>query len=330
MTFFIILSFSVFFISLIGTKLVILTLQNRPVSPNIDLLVGKRKAPPPANGGIALVFAVIIGFLGAEIDYRIIFSIFLLMGYPLLNSITPFSANVKLMVRLIAVIVPLSIFNKPIFSDLLPPLLDKSIAVVLWLWIIHSFDKLEKVEGLLPIQMMSIGLGLSAITILSGAFFTPLSIQSLIIATAGVGFLWWNYHPAKVLAGDIASVPAGFVAGYLLLLAAYNGYNEAAFILPAYFLADSLITFFNRPFSEKLEKQPKTKPRQLFCLLAIKKSRAPEWVVRTIAGINMLLVLLEAQVIISPQMSIFNLIIAYAMVITLVWFFARMTNKPSL
>ncbi len=327
MTFYLILSFSVFFISLIGTKLVILTIQNRPVSPNIELITGKRKLPPAANGGIALVFSCIIGLLGTEIDYRVILSIFLLMGFSLLNNITKLPVSLKLIIRLIAVIIPVSIFDFPIFSGFATPFFDKILAISLWLWIIHSFEKLEKVEGMLPIQIISIGLGLSAITILSEKFFSPLSIQSLIFSTAGAGFLWWNFYPAKVLAGDIASVPCGFIAGYLLLFAASSGYPEAAIILPAYFLADSAITFFNRPFSEKLEKNKKPKPRPLFCFRAIINSRSPEWITRTIAGINMLLVLLEAQILISPQMSLFNVAMAYAMVFTSIWFFARMINR---
>lgn len=330
MIFDIIIAFSVFFISLIGTKLVILTLQKRPISPNIDLLVGKRKAPPPTNGGIAVVFAIIIGFLGVETDYTVITSIFLLTGLPLLNSITPFPRIVKLIVRVIAVIIPLGVLPNPIFTDLLPPLLDKTLAVLLWLWIIHCFDKLEKIEGLLPIQMISIGAGLITITILSETFFSPLSIQALIIAMAGIGLLWWNHYPAKVLAGEIASVPIGFVAGYLLLIAANQGYSEAAFIIPAYFLADSFITFFNRPFSEKLIKNQKIKSSPLYCLRAIINSNSPKWVVRTITGINMLLIFLEAQILISPQMMIFNLIVSYAMVFVLIWYFARITSKSSL
>ena len=330
MIFDIILAFSVFFISLVGTKLVILTLQKRAVSPNIDLLTGKRKTSPPENGGIALVFAVIIGFLGIETDYVVIASIFLLTGIPLLNNIMPFSKTVKLAIRLIAVIISLGNFSTPIFSDLLPPLLDKTLAVLLWLWIIHSFDRLEKVEGLLPIQMVSIGLGLCAVTILSETFFSPLSIQALVFAMAGIGFFWWNHYPARVMAGEIASVPAGFVGGYLLLLAASKGYGEAAIIIPAYFLADTLVTFFNRPFSEKLVRNQKAKSLPLYCLRASVKSHSPQWIVRTITGVNMLLVFLEAQIIISPQMTIFNLVIAYAMVFNLVWYFARMTSKSSL
>jgi UDP-N-acetylmuramyl pentapeptide phosphotransferase/UDP-N-acetylglucosamine-1-phosphate transferase len=327
MIFNIILAFSVFFISLVGTKLVILTLQNRPVSPNIDILTGKRKMPIPENGGIALVFAVIIGFLGAGTSYAVIASIFLLTGLPLLGNILPFPRMVALIVRVIAITIPLVGFHGTIFSDLIPGLLDKSLAALFWLWIIYSFEKLEKLEGMLPVQIISVGAGIIAITILDRTFSSPLSIQALIIATAGLGFWWWNHYPAKVHGGEIASAPMGFVAGYLLLLAASKGYPEAAFIIPAYFLADSFVTFFNRPFSEKISKKSVTK--KLFSLRAATKNSTPKLVVRLITGINMLLIFLATQILISPRMTIFNLLIAYAMVFNLVWVFARITNKPT-
>lgn len=327
MIFNIILAFSVFIISLVGTKLVILTLQQRPISPDIDILTGKRKMPTPENGGIAMVFAIIIGFLGAGTNYVITTPIFLLTGVPLLNNIMPFPRSVKLIVRVIAIIIALFAFRQPIFSDVFPPLLDKSLALLFWLWIIYSFEKLERVQGMLPIQTISVGAGIIAVTILTDTFTSPLSIQALIIAMSGIGFWWWNHYPAKVLAGEIASVPLGFVAGYLLLLAASEGYIEAAFIIPAYFLADSFITFFDRPFSEKIGKS--STPKKLFALRAVLNSQSPKLVVRLITGINMLLIFLETQILISPKMAIFNLLIAYAMVFNLVWVFARITNKPA-
>ncbi len=318
-----IIFFSVFFISIIGTKLVILSLRNKISDPDIALITGKRKAPIPKNGGFAMVFAIIAGFLCVEVDYVVIAPIFFLAGLPLLDSIMPLPKLIKLAIRAAAVALALHAIPLPIFSELFPPLFDKALAGFLWLWIIHSFDKMEVVEGLVPIEMISIGLGLSSLSLLLDNFFSPVSIQSVIFACSGIGFWWWNHHPAKVLAGEIARVPAGFVAGYLLILAASSGYSTAAFILPAYFLADSFVVFFNRPFSEKLVSDKDAKPQTPYCLRAIKNSYAPQWIVRTITGINMLLIFLEAQTLISPQMMMFNLVLAYAMVFTLVWYFAR-------
>ena len=179
----------------------------------------------------------------------------------------------------------------------------------------------------MPTETISIGAGLIALEIISQEFFSPLTIQALIFSMAGLGFFWWNRYPAKILAGEIANVPIGFVAGYLLILAANNGYNAAVFILPAYFLTDSFISFFNRPFSEKITNGQKNKYLPPYCLRAINNSNSPEWVVRIITGVNMLLILLATQTVINPEMALFNLIIAYNMVFTLIYIFARIKNK---
>ncbi|MEZ5690096.1 MAG: hypothetical protein R3D71_00330 [Rickettsiales bacterium] len=326
MPLYIIITFSAFFISLIGTKLVILTLRNSLKSPDINIMTGKKKAPVPTNGGIALVFAIIIGFLGVQTNYTyiLILAIFMLTAIPLLSNVMPIHQIAKVAIRLLAISVALTTFNTSIFIDFdrMPPtLIDKFFAGFFWLWIIYSFDRLEKVEGLMPLGMISIGLGLCALTVLSGTFFDDFSIQALIFAAAGVGFLWWNHHPAKILAGEIASIPVGFVAGYLLLSAASEGHIIAIFIIAAYFLTDSFVTFFNRPFSEKFSKQSIDIP--CCALRAIMNSRKPQWIVRVITGINILLIFIAVQSMLHDYMAIFNLIIAYIMVFTIIWFFLR-------
>lgn len=329
MIFYIILAFSTFFISLIGTKLVIMTIRNRIPAPDVALLTGKKKSIVPNNGGIALVFSIIIGFLGTEAKtvYEIVPSIFLLTGASLLNSIIRLPFAVRFIIRIIAVMIPLSGVLGSIFSGFFPPLFDKFLAACLWLWVIYVFEKLDAVEGLLSIKIISVGAGLVAISIVSGTFFSPLSIQALLFAVAGCGFLWWSSYPAKVVAGEVASVPVGFIAGYLLISAIEDGYGIAAFIIFAYPLADSFITFFSNPFPEKNGNTAKPEIPKLRCLLAIQNSNSPRWVVYIITGINMLLVFLATRSIIDVNMVFFYLVMAYAMVFTMVWVFTRVRNK---
>lgn len=186
--FYLVLCFSVFIISIVGTKLVILALRNKISSPDIALLTGKRKAPIPDNGGIAMVFAIIIGFAMVEIDYSILGSIFILTGIPLLNSLMYIPNIFKLLIRLSVIVFAVKFMPKPIFSGFIPPIVDEYVAIALWLWIVHSFDKLEIVEGLIPIEMVSIGFGIGLLSLLYGNFFSPLVIQSLIFAASGIGF----------------------------------------------------------------------------------------------------------------------------------------------
>jgi UDP-N-acetylmuramyl pentapeptide phosphotransferase/UDP-N-acetylglucosamine-1-phosphate transferase len=205
-----ILAFSAFFISLIGTKWVIFTIRSRAASPDIKLLMGKKKAPPLADAGIALTFAMIIGMLGAENSLAVVLPMFFLAGIALLEKTIRVLKSAKITVYIVSITIGLSVF--PI------PILGKFLAGIFWLLIIRGFSKLKNTESLLPACIISIGFGLATIAILAGNFPSPLATNSLIFAGAGLGFLWWNHKPAKVFAGAIGAMPAGFVAGYLLLL----------------------------------------------------------------------------------------------------------------
>jgi len=66
------------------------------------------------------------------------------------------------------------------------------------------------------------------------------------VAAAALGFLVWNWSPARIFLGDVGSVPLGYVLGFLLNRLALGGQWQAALILPAYFLADASITLLRR------------------------------------------------------------------------------------
>ena len=63
---------------------------------------------------------------------------------------------------------------------------------------------------------------------------------------AAIGFLVWNWSPARIFLGDVGSVPLGYVLGFLLLDLAIRGWWKIALILPLYFLADATITLARR------------------------------------------------------------------------------------
>ena len=60
------------------------------------------------------------------------------------------------------------------------------------------------------------------------------------------GFLFYNWHPAKIFLGDSGSIPLGFLMLYFLVDFAIIGYWVAALILPMYYILDTSITLFSR------------------------------------------------------------------------------------
>ena len=71
---------------------------------------------------------------------------------------------------------------------------------------------------------------------------------SLVLAAASVGFLFWNWPPARIFMGDAGSGFLGFVIA-VLAIAATRGHPAAPFVwltLGALFFVDSTVTLLRR------------------------------------------------------------------------------------
>ena len=132
-----------------------------------------------------------------------------------------------------------------VFQGLLPPLLDRIAAAVLWLWFINLFNFMDGIDGISGVEAISLGLGLALVGWLARWPEAMLVLPAL-LAAAALGFLVWNWAPSKVFLGDVGSVPLGYLLGWLLLLAAIEGQWAAAVILPLYYLADATVTLVKR------------------------------------------------------------------------------------
>ena len=133
----------------------------------------------------------------------------------------------------------------PVFQGLLPPALDLVAAGFLWLWFVNLFNFMDGIDGISGVEAIAIGLGLGLAALLSAGDPAQVALPWL-LAAAALGFLVWNWPPARVFLGDVGSVSLGFLLGWLLLLAAAKGAWAVAAILPAYYLADATITLLRR------------------------------------------------------------------------------------
>ena len=100
---------------------------------------------------------------------------------------------------------------------------------------------MDGIDSITGVEAGCIGIGIALIAMQ----FPSFSIDPLLptaIAAAAIGFLWWNWHPAKIFLGDVGSVPLGYLLGWLLLNLASSGFWAPALILPLYYLADATIT----------------------------------------------------------------------------------------
>ncbi|MBL4721625.1 MAG: glycosyltransferase family 4 protein [Alphaproteobacteria bacterium] len=132
------------------------------------------------------------------------------------------------------------------FQGLLPGWLDVLVAAIGWVWFVNLFNFMDGIDGISGVEAACVGGGAALVALLAPTMAPPAPVFGLTIAAAALGFLIWNWHPAKVFLGDVGSVPIGFLLGWVLLGLAAAGLWASALILPLYYLADATITLTRR------------------------------------------------------------------------------------
>jgi Fuc2NAc and GlcNAc transferase len=125
----------------------------------------------------------------------------------------------------------------------------QGIVLIALVWLTNLFNFMDGIDGLAGMEAVCVGL-LGAFLLFRNGLptFAP---AFLILAAASLGFLAWNWPPAKIFMGDAGSGFIGFSLGVLVLFAS-NSSNASFwpwFILLAAFIVDSTITLLRRAFS---------------------------------------------------------------------------------
>jgi len=314
------LTLAAFLISLVGTRLLVLAFRQKRLLLDIPNMRSNHQNPVPRGGGLAVVLAIIIPMLVANVEIAIVLSILILAAVSFLDDLIKVPAFVRLLVQVIAVAIPLSVMPIDFLGDYVPVLAQKIGVGILWIWGINLFNFMDGVDGISATEMISIGLGIALLMVFAEQFPSPLAEYAMIVAAAGCGFWWWNHHPAKIFLGDVGSIPIGFICTYLLLLTALAGYGIAALILPAYYVADSSITLLRRLYARKKIWQAHS---EHYYQQAVRKGWKHNVVVRAIAGVNMLLGFLAVFSMLYPELDMLFIALAYMSVFMLMGVFGH-------
>lgn len=198
----------------------------------------------------------------------------------------------------------------------LPLFADRILAGFFWLWFINLFNFMDGIDGLAGVETVFIAVGVVAVGVLGGAgvFNNEWVLLALIIAGSTLGFLPWNWHKARIMLGDLGSVPLGFILGFLLILLALEGYWIAALILPAYFVADATITIMRRLLSGEKIWHPH---RTHFYQRASSPTSGHDRVVVRVAGLNIVLVVAAIVSIYQPVAAVIMAALAVGILLML-------------
>jgi len=214
---------------------------------------------PTARGGGIVILAGLVG-AWLLIGWReptmlapilvVIASALVLAVISWVDDLRSLPALPRLAAQAVAVFVVLTVapLPGPVFGGLLPASLDGLAAGLLWIWFINLYNFMDGIDGIATVEATAIGFGIAAAGKIAGLALT-LPALGLSLGAACLGFLRWNWHPARIFLGDVGSVPLGFVIGWLLLWLAAEGEWAATLILPLYFFADATWTLVRRAAS---------------------------------------------------------------------------------
>jgi UDP-N-acetylmuramyl pentapeptide phosphotransferase/UDP-N-acetylglucosamine-1-phosphate transferase len=243
-----------FLASLLATRLVLAHLSRRAIldHPNPR---SSHAVPTPRGGGLALIAVLVPAWAlvalfapgGSPAALWPLAAALLLAAVSWRDDLAGLPAHIRLLAHIGAVAVGLLAFagEGPIFRGLLPLSLDRAAAGLLWLWFLNLFNFMDGIDGIAGGESAALGIGVALVAWLA-ALPPATALYGLTAAAAALGFLWWNWHPARIFLGDVGSVPLGYLLAWLLLELASRGAWAAALILPLYYLADASLTLLAR------------------------------------------------------------------------------------
>ena len=209
----------------------------------------------PRGGGLALIPLIAVvwiataAWLGTAPEgfWLVLAGAGLLAAVSWLDDLRGLPVALRLAVQAAAVVLGLAGMDGAglVFQGVLPPLLDRALTALAWLWFVNLFNFMDGIDGISGVEALCVGAGLALVGMLVAAPAAMIALPAL-LAAAALGFLTWNWAPSKLFLGDVGSIPLGYLLGWLLLLAATEGQWAAALILPLYYLADATITLAKR------------------------------------------------------------------------------------
>ncbi|MBV9523423.1 MAG: glycosyltransferase family 4 protein [Alphaproteobacteria bacterium] len=256
--------------------------------------------PTPRGGGLAIMATVlpawtIIALSGGIAPSPILSAVAGAAALALLSwwdDRGGLSPALRILVQSVAVIAGLAALpgRDAVFQGWLPPMLDLLASALLWLWFVNLFNFMDGIDGLAGTEAAAIGIGIALLGLLDGgAVGIGAGLLGVTLAAGALGFLCWNWHPARLFMGDVGSVPLGYLLGWLLLALASAGLWAPALILPLYFLADASWTLARRLLrGDKIWQAH----REHFYQRAVRSGRSHAAVVRRVLATDLVLVIL--------------------------------------
>ena len=193
----------------------------------------------------------------------------------------------------------------------IPMSLDLAIGAFALLTFLNVYNFLDGIDGITVSESMHLSCTILLLCVLRYDIIPNVDmiiITATIILGWSVGFIYFNWQPAKIFLGDVGSVSLGFLLGICLLtIASASAKLFAACVIAAlYYVADGGMTILIRLVKGERIWEPHL---QHFFQKAVQGGKSHRFVVRSIVKCNIVLMLLAANALYYPVISIICAII---------------------
>jgi len=221
--------------------------------------------PTPRGGGaaIVLVFFASVAVLTAT-DYATT-NAAILIGCGALVALTGFlddrqllsHARSRLALHFIAAVIAVSVLGGlptlPVFgTDVSLGIFGGILATIYLVWLLNLFNFMDGIDGISGAEVVSV-CGAAAFLIHRTTDDYNIASLPLALAAATLGFLVFNWPPAKIFMGDVGSGFVGFIIGIFSLIAAdsVGSLGWVWIILLGVFIVDATVTLIGRLFRKQ-------------------------------------------------------------------------------
>jgi len=204
--------------------------------------------PTPRTGGVAIFCGLVASMLFAR-EYwvpALLVPTIALTGIFFVDDMKGLPVKVRFTAQILAAVVLLFVH-----SGFHLGIVQFVLCVLTIAWMTNVYNFMDGSDGLAA-GMTVIGFGAYSIAALD-ADAMGLAILSASIAGSGLGFLIFNFHPAKIFMGDAGSIPLGYLAGGIGIIGWIDGVWPLGFpaVVFSPFLVDATVTLAVRLLGKK-------------------------------------------------------------------------------
>ncbi len=224
------------------TPLTIRVALNFQIHDTPDGRLKKHTQPTPYLGGLAIAGAFVIAFAvlstPGTTNYQamgILTGGFMVMLLGLYDDLTNLSPSVKFLGQLLAAVV---IYKGGVRVDIasLPDWANLALTLLWVTGVANAINIIDIMDGLAAGTALIATAFLFAISLASGGS-QVVPFMAIALAGALVGYLRFNFEPAKIFMGDTGSLFVGFLLGSLSMVVSYSQESPLAIAAPVVLLS---------------------------------------------------------------------------------------------